>query len=193
MSQTCLNFVNTLSYVKKTHILQLCSFFSLLLSLFIFLCTYTPINNKVEVCCSNLAITDVSMLTVSYYVSEFLLVWVVFALLFFFFFCSIGVWTQDLHLEPLYQSFFVMGFSRDRVSKTSCLGWLWAASLLISVSWVAWNIGVSPQCPDKNWIWMKVSWISVNNNEFICLLVYMFITNILYECKMSITGETGWG
>jgi hypothetical protein len=26
----------------------------------------------------------------------------------FFFFCSAGVWTQDLHLEPLHQSFFVI-------------------------------------------------------------------------------------
>jgi hypothetical protein len=27
----------------------------------------------------------------------------------FFFFCSAGVWTQGLHLEPLHQPFFVMG------------------------------------------------------------------------------------
>jgi hypothetical protein len=27
-----------------------------------------------------------------------------------FFFCSSGVWTQGLHLEPPYQPFFVMGF-----------------------------------------------------------------------------------
>jgi hypothetical protein len=29
---------------------------------------------------------------------------------FLFFFYSTGAWTQDLHLEPLHQPFFVMGF-----------------------------------------------------------------------------------
>jgi hypothetical protein len=28
----------------------------------------------------------------------------------FLFFCGTGVWTQGLHLEPLHQPFFVMGF-----------------------------------------------------------------------------------
>jgi hypothetical protein len=30
----------------------------------------------------------------------------------FFFFCGTGVWTPGVYLEPLYQPFFVMGFSR---------------------------------------------------------------------------------
>jgi hypothetical protein len=30
--------------------------------------------------------------------------------IFFSFFFSTGVWTQGLHLEPLWQSFFVKGF-----------------------------------------------------------------------------------
>jgi hypothetical protein len=28
----------------------------------------------------------------------------------FVFFCHIGAWTQGLHIEPLYQPFFVIGF-----------------------------------------------------------------------------------
>jgi hypothetical protein len=37
---------------------------------------------------------------------------------FFFFIFSTGVWTQDLHLEPLHQSFFCDGFFFwDRVSQ----------------------------------------------------------------------------
>jgi hypothetical protein len=30
----------------------------------------------------------------------------------FFFFCSTGVWTQNLHLQPLYQSFSCWVFLR---------------------------------------------------------------------------------
>jgi hypothetical protein len=33
-----------------------------------------------------------------------------FPLLFIYFFCGTGVWTQSLHLEPLHQPFCVMGF-----------------------------------------------------------------------------------
>jgi hypothetical protein len=40
----------------------------------------------------------------------------------FFFFNGTEVWTQGLHLEPLHQPFFVMGFFRDRVLQTICLG-----------------------------------------------------------------------
>jgi hypothetical protein len=43
-------------------------------------------------------------------------------------FYGTGVWTQGLHLELLYQSFVVVGFSWDRVSRTICLGWLWWAT-----------------------------------------------------------------
>jgi hypothetical protein len=39
------------------------------------------------------------------------------SLTFFFFFCCTGFWTQGLHLEPLYQSFFVNRFFSDRVSE----------------------------------------------------------------------------
>jgi hypothetical protein len=31
-----------------------------------------------------------------------------------FFFCSTGIWTQGIHLEPLHQPFFVMSFSKIR-------------------------------------------------------------------------------
>jgi hypothetical protein len=50
---------------------------------------------------------------------------------FFFFFCSTGVWTQSLHLEPLHQSFFVMGSFEIKPS------WLRTEIFLISASLVA--------------------------------------------------------
>jgi hypothetical protein len=63
----------------------------------------------------------------------------------FFFVCVVlGAWTQGLHLEPLYQPFFVMGFFWDRVSRTICSGWLWTVILLISASWVVKIIGMRP-------------------------------------------------
>jgi hypothetical protein len=60
--------------------------------------------------------------------------------------CGTGVWTQGLHLEPLHQPFFVMGFVQDRVVWTICLGWPQTMILLSFVSWVARLTGVSPQC-----------------------------------------------
>jgi hypothetical protein len=63
-----------------------------------------------------------------------LLTWVSHLFVFF----STGVWTQGIHLEPLYhQPFFGDGLFWDRVSWTICLGWLWTKILLISASWVA--------------------------------------------------------
>jgi hypothetical protein len=41
---------------------------------------------------------------------------------------------------------------QDRISWTICLGWLWTAILLISVSWVARIRGVSHQCLVIFWI-----------------------------------------
>jgi hypothetical protein len=63
--------------------------------------------------------------------------------LFFFFFCSTGVWTQDLHLEPLHQPYFCEGFFEIGSHRTICQGWLWTAIFLISASWVAKITGVS--------------------------------------------------
>jgi hypothetical protein len=61
------------------------------------------------------------------------------------FFCDTGIWTRDLHLEPLHQSFFCEGFFWDKVSWTISLGWLWTKILPISASWVvritAWATG----------------------------------------------------
>jgi hypothetical protein len=57
------------------------------------------------------------------------------------------VWTQSLHLEPLHQPFFVMGFFSDRVLWTISPGWLQTAIFLISASWVARIIGMSHWCP----------------------------------------------
>jgi hypothetical protein len=54
-----------------------------------------------------------------------------------------GVWTQDVHLEPLHPAVSVMDFFQDRVSRTSCLGWLRTVILLISASWVTRIIGVN--------------------------------------------------
>jgi hypothetical protein len=51
-------------------------------------------------------------------------------ILLLFFFWGAGVWTRGLHLESLHQFFFVEGFFQDRVSQTTCLGWLWTMILL---------------------------------------------------------------
>jgi hypothetical protein len=41
-------------------------------------------------------------------------------------------------LEPLHPALFLWRvFSRDRVSRNYCSGWLWTTILLISASWVA--------------------------------------------------------
>jgi hypothetical protein len=58
-----------------------------------------------------------------------------------------GAWTQGLHPESLHQPFFVIGFFRDRVLWTICLGWLCTVILLISASRVARITGMSHQCP----------------------------------------------
>jgi hypothetical protein len=39
---------------------------------------------------------------------------------FFFFFCGTGVWTQALHLEPLYQPYFCEGFFEIGSPRTIC-------------------------------------------------------------------------
>jgi hypothetical protein len=76
---------------------------------------------------------------------------------FFSVFSSIGVWTEDLHIEPLHQPFFCKAFFfRDRVSRTICLDWLQTAILLVSASeylgldyWCElpslWTLGISSQ------------------------------------------------
>jgi hypothetical protein len=51
--------------------------------------------------------------------------------------CSTGFWTQGLHLEPLYQPFFVRGFFKIRSPKLFVPGWLWTVILLLSASQVA--------------------------------------------------------
>jgi hypothetical protein len=58
-----------------------------------------------------------------------------------------GVWTQGLHLEPLYQPFSVMVFFWDRVLRTIHPGWLQTSILLISASWVVRITGTSHRCP----------------------------------------------
>jgi hypothetical protein len=45
-----------------------------------------------------------------------------YSLFFFFFFGDIGVWTQDLTLEPHPNPFFVVGIFRDRVLQIICPG-----------------------------------------------------------------------
>jgi hypothetical protein len=59
----------------------------------------------------------------------------------FIYFCSIGAWTQGLHLEP----FCVMSFFEMGVLQTICRDWLWMAILLIPASWVARITGLSHQ------------------------------------------------
>jgi hypothetical protein len=55
---------------------------------------------------------------------------------FFFFFCSTGIWSQDLHLKPLHQHFFVIGVFKIGFHELFVPDWLQTAILLISVSWV---------------------------------------------------------
>jgi hypothetical protein len=61
---------------------------------------------------------------------------IIYLFIYLFIYFGSRAWTQGLHLKPLHQPFFVMGFF-DRDSWTICLGWLWSTILLISASWVA--------------------------------------------------------
>jgi hypothetical protein len=65
-----------------------------------------------------------------------------------FFSCSTRIWTQGLHLEPIPAN-FCDEFFRDKFLWTICPGWLWPVILLISASWVARIIGVSPKNLDR--------------------------------------------
>jgi hypothetical protein len=68
---------------------------------------------------------------------------------FFFFFCSSGVWTQNLMLArhcATQPALFCDGLFRDRVLWTICLGWLQISILLICASWVARIAGMSHWC-----------------------------------------------
>jgi hypothetical protein len=62
---------------------------------------------------------------------------------FFLFIPGSWVWTQSLHLQPLYQPFLVIFFFWDRVSQTICQGWLWTMIFLNSDSWAARIIGIA--------------------------------------------------
>jgi hypothetical protein len=50
----------------------------------------------------------------------------------FFFFCSVGVWTQGLHLEPLHQPFFVKVFFEIETGSLELFPW---AGLETRSSW----------------------------------------------------------
>jgi hypothetical protein len=65
----------------------------------------------------------------------------------FFFFCNIGVWTQDLHLEPLHQHFFVMDFFFFEIGSHKLFAW----QILRTASWVARITGVSHRCQALNY------------------------------------------
>jgi hypothetical protein len=67
------------------------------------------------------------------------------SLVFLLLFCSTGVWTQGLHLEPLHQPFSVMGFFRIGSHELFCLVWLQTMILLISATCVTRTTGVSHQ------------------------------------------------
>jgi hypothetical protein len=59
-----------------------------------------------------------------------------------------SAWTQGLHLEPLHQPFFVMGFFRIGSCKVYVPGWL-QTTILISAPWVARITGMSQRAPGK--------------------------------------------
>jgi hypothetical protein len=102
--------------------------------------------------------------------------------LIFFFFCSTGVWTQGLHLEPLHQPFFVMRFFWHRVSQTICPCWFQTMILLISVSWVARITGVSHWRPDDFYLLItsKVKYLL----RFICWLFVVLLLWVIFMCFM---------
>jgi hypothetical protein len=65
-------------------------------------------------------------------------------LLLLFVFCGTGVWIQGLHLKPLHQPFFMVGFFFEIGSQELFpQGWLWITILLISASWVDKITGVN--------------------------------------------------
>jgi hypothetical protein len=66
-----------------------------------------------------------------------------FFFLFFFFFCGAEAWTEGLHLEPLHQPIFVMGFFEIGSHELFDQGWFQTTILLISASWVARITGMS--------------------------------------------------
>jgi hypothetical protein len=81
----------------------------------------------------------------------------IFFLSFFFFFCSTGVWSQSLQLEPFQQPIFSEGFFQDRVLLAICPGWLRTMILLISASWEARITSMNP--------WHPASVFFNNNNK----------------------------
>jgi hypothetical protein len=76
------------------------------------------------------------------------------ATMYFFFFqclfnlfsCSTGVWTQGLHLEPLCQLFFVIGFFWNRVSWTICPDSNPSDLCLMFVGLQAWATSTQTRC-----------------------------------------------
>jgi hypothetical protein len=80
---------------------------------------------------------------------------------------STGAGTQDLHLEPLHQAFFVLGFFKIGL-ENYFVGWLRTTTLLISASWVARITGVSywRQQDDRVLILLTVIWIYL---ELLCI------------------------
>jgi hypothetical protein len=81
-------------------------------------------------------------LTTTYIPFFFVLLLLLVFLFCFVLFCSTGVWTQGLHVEPLQSFWWVFP---DRVSQTIHSHWLRTAVLLISASGVTRITGVSHQ------------------------------------------------
>jgi hypothetical protein len=62
-------------------------------------------------------------------------------------FCSTGIWTQGLHLEPLTSPFLYWVFLREDLMNY-LPGWLQTVILLICDSWEARATGMINHCPD---------------------------------------------
>jgi hypothetical protein len=90
------------------------------------------------------------------------------------FFCSTGVWTWGLHLEPLHQPFFMMGFFEIE-------SWFQATILLMSASWVARIIGISHRHLSREWVlkkyigWLGTLKISVHSCFLNCQRKYIWM------------------
>jgi hypothetical protein len=122
-------------------------------------------------------------------------------------FCGSGAWTQGLHLRPLHQPIFVMGFFQDRVSWTVCPGWLGTAIFLISASWVARIIGVSHWCP-ANICYLKkgreikawrtclqevMIWIWNDPHRLMCLMLSSQLVGLFLHVLETLRGEAWLG
>jgi hypothetical protein len=109
--------------------------------------------------------------------------------------CGTGVWTQGLYLEPFYQSFFIVGFFRDRVSNyLPEAGFKLQSSwsqLLESLVFQAWPLtpGLKDLLFTKMYIYHLASAINILLKFFI--IYYPSLHAFIFSCDfLRVMGET---